>query len=325
MLSKMQGRLSIYCVQLQEDTLTKFIPVIALTTAVFSAGVAHAAFETDKTKWGKDTAGWVFRGGLTGGYGQTNIHVKKPKTVKKDVNHALMFRGKHLDVFRATGTLSATYYDGLYLEGRGSLGFVEHGHSRYRLYNSRTGAQRGRAHGETDGSFHNTASVAVGYNLMPLINKEISHIMVRPLIGYNFERINVQMNKNKAHRHGVTGKDPLSTNVRYRMNWYGPTAGLGLGVNLDQRHALGFRGHYTYVAHSGKVGKVRLKRSEGHGMTFAGQYGYQLLRQVQLVAGYEWQEFRGGRSKSRYEGKEIRSGRHKVSSWTARAGMVYTF
>ncbi|MFN7710674.1 MAG: hypothetical protein ACK5O7_06935 [Holosporales bacterium] len=305
--------------------MTKFIPVIAMTTLALGATCAHAAFETDKTKWGKDTAGWVFRGGLNGGYGQTNVHVNKPKTVSKDASHAFMYRARRLSVFRATGALSATYYNGLYMEGRGTLGFVEHGHARYRLYNSRTGVERGHVRGNTNGSYHNTASVAVGYNLMPLINKEISHIMVRPLLGYSYERLNFKLNKEKAHVSGVTGVDPLHTSARYRMNWYGPTAGLGLGMNLDQRHALGLRGHYTYVAHSGKIGRVRLKRSEGHGMTFAGQYGYQLLRQVQLVAGYEWQTLRGGRSKARYNDVSIRSGRHKTTSWTARAGMVYTF
>lgn len=295
----------------------KFLGWLSLSSAfVLASTLAHAA-ETNKTKV---IDGWDIRAQLTGGYGSDDVKIGKGATATSSSSHYFDGEVKHIEIWKLKPEINATYGSGFYAEAKGYLGFVTSGQSRLTPLTSST-TTPGRAGLDGENAFG--ASAVMGYNLISLFTEELSAWSVRPLVGWEYHKLRTPT------RASTTASGPMfnpDNSVNWRFRWHGPTAGLGIGWNLDQRHALGVRGMYTWAWMNGDASSVNLDHtSRGYGLSFQGQYAYQLTPELQLTAGFEWSKFKTKGTDAKHSGNTQKLGDTTWDSWTAHGGIVYRF
>lgn len=297
---------------------SKFLRLLSLTSAFVVASTLAQAAETNKTKV---IDGWDVRAQLTGGYGSDDVKIGRGSTATAASTHYFDAEVKHVQIWKLKPEINATYGSGFYAEVKGYLGFVDSGQSR--LTALRTGNVTPRSAG-LDGENAFGASGLVGYNLVSLFTEELSAWSVRPLVGWEYHKLRTPTRTSTAAP-GFPMFDPNgSTNWRFR--WHGPTAGLGIGWNLDQRHALGVRGMYTWTWFKGDASSVNLDHANrGRALSFQGQYAYQMTPELQLALGFEWSKFKTNGTNAKFGGTTQRLGDTTWDSWTAHAGVVYRF
>lgn len=263
---------------------------------VFALSNVGSVF-ADETTQTKPFSGWDTRLSIKGGYARNDTRYPRGGDTQ-GVNQKGIYdvKLKHVEVWMFMPEINTTHESGFYGELKTGFGHVSDGQVRIDTFNESTGARASTFESCLNGVYTFDASAAVGWNIMPWIDQEMDHVLIRPLLGYSYHRQTHNIRDGSfTFGSAAAAENPFGADPRYCAKFYGPWAGLGVGFNfgtdtkVGPEHALGFRGIFNFlVQQETRLASIPLDSKRGYGYGFSAQYAYQFNSCIQLTTGFEW-------------------------------------
>lgn len=306
--------------------MTRLTKLLALSAAVFAFQTTANAYEHAHSTANNNLTGWDLRGGFDIGYGNDNVDHKVGRSQTGNSANGTLFSAevKNAESWMLNPQMTASYNNGFWSELKGTFKFVSNGGESHTNFNPQTGVLTNRNTASLDGDTALGGSLALGYNVIPLMSREWAQWNVKPLIGGELHRQKYSTRDNTILNAG--GTDNIGINTRYRGDWSAFFAGLSVGYDFNEQNNLTVRGRYSWADFNGNAGRVKLSSGNNtYGYGFAGAYTYKLLTDIDVVLGVDWSRFQADKTKNAFNGVTTVSGRTTWDSLSVTGGFRYRF
>lgn len=305
--------------------MTRLANLLSLSAAVFALHGTAGAYEHVPSTAKNNLTGWDLRGGFDIGYGNDNVDYKVGRSQAGNSATGNIFNAeiKNAESWMFNPQLTASYDNGFYSELKGSFKFVSNGGESHTNFNAQNGALTSNKTSSLDGDSAMGGSLALGYNVIPLLSRQWAQWNVKPLIGGELHRQKYSTRDNTTL---VDGADNIGVNTRYRGDWSAFFAGLSVGYDFNEQNNLTIRGRYSWADFSGNAGRIKLTSgNDTYGYGFSGAYTYKLLKDIDVVLGVDWSRFQADKTRTAFNGVTATNGRTTWDSLSVTGGFRYRF